>query len=118
MKLLATTAAEVFDHAEAYFRTTARPCQLSGISRYVNGSERCVVGAMILTESDAETFWLGQYKGVSFGLLAGVFSVHPNTKLARAMWAVQKLHDNAENWVSGAGFMAWEEFFEAKKDLT
>lgn len=120
MKLLVNSAADLIEHAEAYFRTTKRRCYDHEGATYLKGAgateERCVIGAVLLCETEYERYWLRCFKGIAPGILAGLFGIHPNTKLARAAFQVQQLHDEESNWINGAGFMAWDKLAALKRE--
>ena len=116
MKLLVTDVRQLFDYAESYFRVTKARCHDGVSSRYSYSGKRCVIGDMIMTETEYEVYWLSQFRGIASGLLAGMFGVHPNTKLSQAATEIQALHDAEDHWVSGAGFTDWDQFFNLKRE--
>jgi hypothetical protein len=121
MQLLITNHLELIEAAESFFRTAKqrcvdhenRPCYAKSVS-----GERCVIGDVLLPETDYELLWLRSFRGNAMGLLYGLFGVHPYTKLVEVAVEIQKLHDAEENWITGAGFTNWPAFFEIKEKYT
>lgn len=118
MKLLVDTHLELIESAESYFRATKQRCvDYEGRCCYAKSGtgDRCVIGDMIQPETEYELFWLRNYKGNAAGLLAGLFGVHPLTRLSEVATEIQKLHDAEDNWITGAGFTNWPAFFQLKE---
>lgn len=116
MILIPDDATELLQFSEDYFRVAPRSCRDSIGPRYLMGQERCVIGNLIYCETELEKYWLSSFKGAVDGLFYGL-GIHPNTKLTQAALAVQILHDDPFNWGPG-GFVAWEDFFQIKKQFT